>query len=178
MPCCALESTSLIILPWAAVNSSSSLTWSRMGSTCRLTYALVANGWVMSAPRLGSSPSQKSCWEDCFSPAFGCELEADGADCALEVELGCCANAASATTVDKSSVKNIRLFISSSFQVHPSSSRWPVLAGQNPEHQSFGTRSLSDLLPNCRKLTPARHCSAGNPRWIPLSACLLPLTPA
>src|SRR5229473_8583932 len=63
----------------------------------------------MSAPRLGSSPSQKSWLEDCedslATTGPGCELEAVCSVVAgWAVEAGCCANALSAITVDKSGV--------------------------------------------------------------------------
>src|SRR5579872_228854 len=46
MPCCARESTSLIILLLAAVRSSSSFKRSRMGCVWRWTYFLRANGFT------------------------------------------------------------------------------------------------------------------------------------
>ena len=62
----------------------------------------------MSAPKLGSSPSQKSWREDWEGGVVWAE---DPVGCALEFGLVCCANAGSASAVDKNSVMNMRLFI-------------------------------------------------------------------
>ena len=88
MPCQARASTSLVVLLLVAFTSSSSLIRSRMGSTRRCTYPLLANGCKMSHAKPDSSPSQKSVW----SPS---------ADCALDFGLVCCANAGRASSVDK-----------------------------------------------------------------------------
>src|SRR5208337_87834 len=114
-----------------AVSSSSSLTRSRMGCTCRCTYPLLANGCKTSHAKPGSSPSQKSVWSL-------------SAGCALEFELVCCANAGSASTVDKSSVVHMRFFISSSFGVgslraprQPDGQCWRHMAAK-PETSNLG----------------------------------------
>src|SRR5579863_1181150 len=100
MPCWARESTSLIILVFPAVSSSSSFTRSRIGSVWRCTYFLRAHGF-----NLPQKPWRVSGCKGCFPVAPTVaedvdevwsmldEAEADGAawaaDWSGEVELVC-----------------------------------------------------------------------------------------
>src|SRR5580698_307729 len=108
MPCVARASTSLIILLFSELSSSSSLIRSRIGPTCRCTYFLLANGCVTRFTRFGSSPSQKSLgvWGGSGSRSLAlCDVEV-----ALTVELPCCANPGSASA-ETSMHTNIEFFI-------------------------------------------------------------------
>src|ERR1039458_1326183 len=116
MPCCARPSTSLIVLLFSEVNSSSSLMRSRMGPTWRCTYFLLANGCVTRFTKLGSSPSQKSLGVEGGSGSLSlalalCEAEAVAAGCGVEFESVCCATRGSAIAMNRSMDRNVRFFI-------------------------------------------------------------------
>src|SRR6185437_16911068 len=86
IPCCARESTSLIIFEFAAVSSSSSFTRSRIGWVCFWTYFLRAKGLI-----LPQKPWRLSYCKGAFPVAVLPEVVDDCAELSVVVELaGCC----------------------------------------------------------------------------------------
>src|SRR5581483_8100495 len=92
-------------------NCSSSFNRSRMGSTWRCTYFLLAKGWVIRLTRFGSSPSQKSLGRGEESGSRSVALP-DAAASGDAVVLVCWAKAADANTNNRTQP---RIFIISTF---------------------------------------------------------------
>src|SRR5580704_535524 len=110
MPAWARSSVSLIALPLAAVKSSSSLTRSRMGSVCRLTYVLRANGFTRP-----QKPSRAGACKGCLPVAVSVEVVAGAVAWVWVDEVW--AKAGNASTAARGRVKKTRLFIGNFLQV-------------------------------------------------------------
>src|SRR5215469_700692 len=111
MPCCARESTSLIIFEFVAVSSSSSLMRSRIGWVWRCTYFLRANGLIF---------PQKPWWLSYCNGALPVAVSPLGVvgdddacdDWSLVVEFaGCWASAGSERTNATNNATTARFFI-------------------------------------------------------------------
>src|ERR1700758_940351 len=117
MPCWARASVSLIFLLFEAVSSSSSLMRSRIGSVCRATYFLRANGFTR--PQKPSRASGcKGCLPVAVSP-FICVCEEDWVvvDWVWEVELSCAKAGMARVAASSRTTKSVQFFILDFLQV-------------------------------------------------------------
>src|ERR1700690_2391589 len=134
MPCWARASTSLICFVFAAVSSSSSLARSRIGSVCRATYFLRANGFTRP-----QKPSRASGCNGCLPLAVVaddvwevdcvelCVAVAGAVELCVELLLALsCAKTGRASIAHNTKPRRVRFFIYSS-----SNEEWVSLRAPN-----------------------------------------------